>query len=267
MLEIVGVLLAISALIITAWWVTGEHSHKGWAFTICLFAVFVGAFLILHERVTEFTVKGVGTIKSAAEKAIADADTISNLKERVEAQSATVDLVAKEASKAKKISEEVAEKNRIAGEKLATLDEAIDQIKKLALALSNPTASSLAIRGMLQYLHLKYKIEKIENIRGSLQELDISEKEIDQALNVFTSRVFADHMKRILIHLNKKLPEEKKLFTEIKDINAHDWDLERVNKAISENEIELEGELKEAIFDLEFYKDNKKLRRESKWQG
>lgn len=137
MLEIVGVLLIISALVITAWWVIGEHPHKGWAFTLCLSAVFVGAFLVLEERVTELTVKGIGTIKSAAEQASADANAISDLKTRVEAQSATVDLISKEAADAKLLVNDLAEKNSKAEEKLSQLDKSISDgnlaVKELQL--------------------------------------------------------------------------------------------------------------------------------------
>jgi len=137
MLKVVGVLLIINSLVITAWWVIGEHSHKGWAFTLCLSAVFVGAFLVLQERVTELTVKGIGTIKSAAEQATADANVISDLKARVEAQSATVDLIAKEAADAKKLISDLSEKNSKAEEKLSELDKSISDgnfaVKELQL--------------------------------------------------------------------------------------------------------------------------------------
>ena len=71
----------------------------------------------------------------------------------------------------------------------------------------------------------------------------------------------------ILNYLNKKLPVEKKLFTKIGEINIDVWDLKRVRQTLKENGIEPDGELKEAILDLEYYLENHKLRRESKWQG
>ena len=111
MFKITGILVIVNALVFTAWWVTGEHSHKRWVFTLFLTAVFVGIFLILQERVTELTVKGIGTIKSAAEQASTDAKAISDLKKRVESQSATVDLVAKDAADAKELVNELSKKN------------------------------------------------------------------------------------------------------------------------------------------------------------
>jgi len=104
---------------------------------LCVLAIFVGIFLILEDRVTELTVKGVGTIKSAAKQASADADSISDLKTRVEAQSATVDLVAQEAADAKELVNDLSEKNTKAEEKLSQLDNAINDgtlaVKELQL--------------------------------------------------------------------------------------------------------------------------------------
>ena len=137
MLKLVGAMLIINALVITAWWVMSEHPHKLWAFTLCLTAVFVGAFLVLQERVTELTVKGIGTIKSAAVQASADANAISSLKSRVEAQSATVNLIAKEAADAKQLVNDLSEKNSKAEEKLSQLNKSISDgnlaVKELQL--------------------------------------------------------------------------------------------------------------------------------------
>ncbi|MBO1225489.1 MAG: hypothetical protein JYX80_13785 [Candidatus Scalindua sediminis] len=95
--------------------------------------------MILQDRITELTVQGVGTIKAATQQVESDAQAVSDLKERVENQSATVDLVAKEASKAKALSEEVADKNQRAEEKLAILD---DSIKKANKTLTNLNLTS-----------------------------------------------------------------------------------------------------------------------------
>ncbi len=137
MLKLVGVLLIIGALASTTWWVIGEHPHKKWAFTLCLAAMFGGAFLVKQETVTELTVKGIGTMKSVVEQASADANTISDLKTRVEGQSATVDLIAKEAADAKLLVNDLADKNSRAEKKLSQLDKSISDgdlaVKELQL--------------------------------------------------------------------------------------------------------------------------------------
>ncbi len=96
-MKLFGILLAINALVITAWYVTGDGQHKAWAISICSIAIFFSAFLILHDRAIEFSINKVGTIKAAAQEAVIDAQEISKIRQRVENQSATIDIVANKA--------------------------------------------------------------------------------------------------------------------------------------------------------------------------
>jgi hypothetical protein len=144
-MKLIGILLVLNSIALTAWWITTHNSNKAAAITVCLIAVFAGLGLILQDRITELTVKGVGTIRSATEQVQIDAKTVSDLKARVENQSATVDLVAKEASKAKELSAEVAEKNRRAEDKLNTLDEAITKAKYSLLSLDTATEYAMTV--------------------------------------------------------------------------------------------------------------------------
>jgi hypothetical protein len=123
--QLLGVLLIINGIVVTAWWVaTGKGSATG-ALAVCGLAVFAGIALVLSDRLVEVSVKGVGTIKAAADQAISDAKEIATLRQRIEAQGATVDLVAKEAADAKALVDEVARKNQQAEQKLSSLDQAI----------------------------------------------------------------------------------------------------------------------------------------------
>lgn len=125
MLQLLGVLLVINALIITAWWLgTGKGGTAG-ALGLCTLAAFAGLALVLQDRLVEVTVKGVGTIKTAAEQVALDAKEVAAMRERITAQSATVDLVAKEAADAKRLVDEISGKNEQAEEKLAALDKSI----------------------------------------------------------------------------------------------------------------------------------------------
>lgn len=101
-LILLGILIIINTLVVTAWWVLGEHPYKGWSMFICGIAIFAGAILIFQgqNRPMELSNKWLGTIKAASEQATADAGVIANIKKRIEAQSATVDLVAKSAAEA-----------------------------------------------------------------------------------------------------------------------------------------------------------------------
>ncbi len=97
-MELIGILLALIGLIVAGWYVTSNKPHKPWALSICLITVFFGAFLVLQDRVIELSVNKVGTIKTAAKEAVADAKAISEIKRRVESQSATIDLIAQKAN-------------------------------------------------------------------------------------------------------------------------------------------------------------------------
>ena len=126
---ILGSVLILGSIIFTTYWVIIKNNNYPWLVSICLIAVFAGLALVFNERITELTVKGVGTIKAAAIKAETDAEVISEIKDRVENQRVIIDLVAKEASEAKSISEEVANKNKLAEEKLEIISNSIKEAK------------------------------------------------------------------------------------------------------------------------------------------
>lgn len=144
-MKIIGILLILISIVLTALWITKERNHKGTVMVLCSIAVFAGLALILQDRITELTVKGVGTIKATTKQVKLDAKTVAELKERVENQSATVDLIAKEASTAKAISEEVADKNQRAEKKLATLDEAITKASTMLANLDDATEFTMIV--------------------------------------------------------------------------------------------------------------------------
>lgn len=125
MAKLLGFLLIVSAVIVTGWWVTRNRPHKGWAFAVCLVALFAGVFLRVQDRATEITIKGVGTIKAAAEQASVDAKAIAEVRKRIEAQSATVDLVAQQATNAQRLGEQLSEKTQAAEKKLGEIDKAL----------------------------------------------------------------------------------------------------------------------------------------------
>ncbi len=130
-MKLIGIALILNTLGLTFWWIATDQSSKGWALSVCGLAVFAGFALVFSDRLTELTVKGVGTIKAATEQVVADAKTVGDLKQRVENQSATVDLVAKQAAMAKALSEQVEEQNKRASEKLASLDKSASEARNV----------------------------------------------------------------------------------------------------------------------------------------
>ncbi len=125
MLQLVGLFVILIALSATAWWVSRKKGANVPVITVCGLAIFAGIFLIINERAVEITIKNVGTIKAAAQQALVDAQQIAEIRKRIEAQGATVDLVAKEAADAKRLTEELSRKNELAEKKLKELDSAV----------------------------------------------------------------------------------------------------------------------------------------------
>jgi apolipoprotein N-acyltransferase len=144
-MKLIGILLVLNSLGLAAWWISTNGSHKATVVALCLVAVFAGVTLILQDRITEFTVQGVGTIKAATQQVESDAQLVSELKNRVESQSATVDLVAQEASNAKALSEEVANKNQQAEKKLTILNEAIKKANETLTDLNLTSEFTLTV--------------------------------------------------------------------------------------------------------------------------
>lgn len=137
-----GVLIILNTIILTTWWVLGEHLHKNWAMCICIIAIFVGIFFILQDRAIEISFKWLGTIKAAAKQAATDAETIAKIKERIESQSATVDLVAQSAAEVHKTTTEIAQKNEILEEKVKELNNLISKATDKLQTLENITEFS-----------------------------------------------------------------------------------------------------------------------------
>jgi hypothetical protein len=124
---LIGLHIILLSIYFAFLWIVTKRTNNKAVIAVTIVAVTTGLALIIHDRITELTVRGVGTIKAAAVRAISDAKSVADLKEREENQSATVDLVAGQASKAKEVSEEVAEQNKRAEQKLGALDNAINK--------------------------------------------------------------------------------------------------------------------------------------------
>lgn len=92
-------------------------------------AVFGGISLIIADRITK-VVSPFGTLTAATEHATADAKAISQLRERVEDQSATVDLVSTQAEKAKQMSQDATNQVTKLEQKIDSLNNIIGEAEK-----------------------------------------------------------------------------------------------------------------------------------------
>ena len=125
-MKLLGILIILNALVVAAWFSISGTANK-WIIVVCFAAIFSGIFFLVSDRATEVSVSGIGTIKAAVDRATSDAIQVAGLKARIEAQSATIDLVAKEAMEAKEVSESLKEKNRDAEEKLLTINSTLEK--------------------------------------------------------------------------------------------------------------------------------------------
>jgi hypothetical protein len=122
-MAIIGVAIIIASLAIAVW--RNEPS----AYAFCALGVLAGFGLVFNERVVKLTLPAIGSIDTAVTKASTDASDIAAIKTRVEAQSATIDLVAKKASDAKSLADSLAVKNDQADQTLKDIEQALASAK------------------------------------------------------------------------------------------------------------------------------------------
>lgn len=128
--ELLGFLLIANAIAVAAWWLLANRPNVPYALALCSLVVFVGLALVFYERVSEITIARVGSIKTAAQQAVGDAEEIAALKKRIEGQAATVDLVARKATDAETLSKELSKKNELADKKLTEIESILKRAEK-----------------------------------------------------------------------------------------------------------------------------------------
>lgn len=162
-MQIAGTLLIVCSVGAAFWW----YERRS-VLAAAILGVVAGLALTIQDRITELPLPGFGTIKAAAEQAIADAATVGKLKERVENQSATVDLVATQASAAKLLAQQAEEQTKRAGQRLEALDKAIGEANA-ALAQLRPEAdfTQLVVSAQNDDREAFDKLEQLANDKSS----------------------------------------------------------------------------------------------------
>jgi hypothetical protein len=123
MIQLTGILIIANTIIVSAWWL---FQGKPWGLgftTLTVLSCLIGLALVFNERAIELSFGQFGSIKTAAKQAQTDAKEISEIRKRIEAQAATMDLVARESAEAKKLLGNLSEQNKIAEEKIETIKE------------------------------------------------------------------------------------------------------------------------------------------------
>lgn len=140
---------------------------------------------------------------------------------------------------------------------------AIDELRKVAINVSEPAVSLLAVSGPFQHLPLSSKLEYAKNISGTLSDLNVSAETIENVVSSLYERVESDHKRRVLVALNNKLSTEDKIFTNYDDLNDEDWSVEKIVEFSNTKGVDVSDE----ITDFHHFISNRTLRDPANWQG
>ena len=140
---------------------------------------------------------------------------------------------------------------------------AIEDLRKVAINVSKPAVSLLAVRGPFQYLHLKFKLEYAKNISGTLSDLNISAEKIEYVLSALYERVEEAHRRKVLVSLNEKLITDDKVFNNYNELNIDDWNIEKIIRLAKSKSIDISNEFD----DYNHFISYKTLRSPEDWQG
>lgn len=145
---------------------------------------------------------------------------------------------------------------------------AISQLKQLGLSLSGPIVDELALSGrMLQYMPLKFKLQRVEHIAETLRGLGATQAEIDEATKTIFVRVNQDHVRKIIYTLQTANPAKAAVFDGIIDGKLDGYnDRAKIEAFINDKNLETTPDVEERILDLEHFTKTHKLRRENEWQ-
>lgn len=131
MAKLIGFTILIFDVIFGLYWAARGKPHNEQVRATCFAIGFLAIILIIASYFTETEISTpLGTLKGTVEKIKTDAKQIEEVRKRIEAQSATVDLVAKQASESKALYEELNGKMSIVNKKIEELEKIIKEASK-----------------------------------------------------------------------------------------------------------------------------------------
>lgn len=143
---------------------------------------------------------------------------------------------------------------------------ALEQLKELALALSEPMIVNLTMSGqMMKVVKLEYKLESVEKITEVLRKLGASDKEIEQACEFLYEKVKRILIRNILVSIRPDNWKDSDIFRGFSDWDFSDWDKAKVQKFAKENSLAFTDDTNEWVTDLDYFLQTKKLRRPTEW--
>jgi len=143
---------------------------------------------------------------------------------------------------------------------------ALDQLKQLALALSNPIVEQVTVSGKLLVVAMPAKIRQVKTIEATLKKLGATDAEIKESCGEFYEILDTDHFRFVLVCLGEANSDKKEMFTDLYYWKFDGWTVETLRKLISDSNLKENDKSKEAMRDLEFFLEHRELRRPEIWQ-
>jgi hypothetical protein len=164
-MKYIGGLLLVNVLLVAAYFLfaTSVDNKRILAFTAV--GVCIGVAIMLCDRLTRFRIPGLADMSSTVDQVKADANEVSAIKNRVEAQSATVDLIAKQAA------------------------STVEQLRNIACANAKATLTDLMAAKLMSGTTLKARLELHDQMIDSLKEIDVSKDKIKEAEEMWAKGV------------------------------------------------------------------------------
>jgi hypothetical protein len=165
--------------------------------TVSFPIVFLAVYFWNGSRVTEITIPGVGTIKTAVDLATQYVQDIKNIKTEVEHQQQVIDVVALAAHATDRVITELGEKNTKAADQLRQVTEQLEQAKQLTHELQQQQEYSNVARydafGLLGLAGLGLREKSpLNTIFGTYVHNDPKEFRFDctpEAVNAYTDAI------------------------------------------------------------------------------
>ena len=106
LMQFLGILIIINTMAVSFWLLSATSTNRWGLGLICGLGIAAGILVMISHRITGLKIPKIGEVQAAIEQATIDAKAISNIKARVEGQSATIDLIASSANDAKRLAED-----------------------------------------------------------------------------------------------------------------------------------------------------------------
>lgn len=142
---------------------------------------------------------------------------------------------------------------------VANANQAIEQMKKLGLALAAPMLDELAADELVAgpEASLEENVAHMQNIQICLQELGASPEQIDAIRLNMDRSVMRNLRRRVIVRLQAENKNKASLFEHVS--HMYEWNKEEFERFIQENNLKAPSEVNENLAKLQYFIANKKF--------